>query len=336
MIKTTSDNRLFELDALRGIAAIAVVLFHYTFGIDNGTKNFDPDKFYFSYGYLGVHLFFLISGFVIFMTLDKTKKPLDFIISRFSRLYPAYWAAIFTTIIVTFILRTNVYSLNQVLVNITMFQYWFKVKDIDGAYWTLAVELTFYTIMWLLFVFNQLKNISMIAIVWLVLSAIYALFEIPLEKFINVIFILKYAPLFIGGIAFYSIKTDKSKLINHILVFLSFISICIVSYSNKADVVIYSLITSFFIVFYLFVYNKLKFLNNRVLIFLGSISYSVYLIHENIGVAIIFYLKRMVNCQLFYLPITIAIIIIFAAIINKKIEKPAMNFIRNKYKNYAK
>lgn len=336
MIKKLIDNRIFELDALRGIAAMAVVLFHYTFGIDNGTKSFSPDKFYFSYGYLGVHLFFLISGFVIFMTLDKTKKPLDFIISRFSRLYPAYWAAIFTTIIITLLLRTNEYTLNQVLVNITMFQYWFKVKDIDGSYWTLAVELTFYAIMWLLYVSKQLKNISLIAIIWLFLSAIFALFEIPLENFINVIFILKHAPLFIGGIAFYSIKVDKTKVINHILVLLSFIAICIVSYSNKADFIVYSLITSFYIVFYLFVFNKLFFLNNRVLLFLGSISYSLYLIHENIGIAIIYYLKKVIDNQLFYLPITIVIIIILATIINKKIEKPAMNFIRNTYKNYAK
>jgi len=336
MINPTFKNKLFELDALRGIAAMAVVLFHYTFEINNGNKNFDSSKLHFNYGYLGVHLFFLISGFVIFMTLDKTKKPLDFIISRFSRLYPAYWAAIFTTIIITLLLRTNEYSLNQVLVNITMFQYWFKVKDIDGAYWTLAVELTFYAIMWLLYVSKQLKNISLIAIVWLIIAAIFAIFEIPLENYINVIFILKHAPLFIGGIAFYGIKSDKSKLINHFLIFLSFIVICIVNYSNKADIVVYSLITSFYIVFYLFVYNKLNFLNNRVLLFLGSISYSLYLIHENIGKALISYLKEVVDNQIFYLPITITIIIILSAIINKKIEKPAMNFIRNKYKNYAK
>jgi peptidoglycan/LPS O-acetylase OafA/YrhL len=53
------------------------------------------------WGYLGVNLFFVISGFVIFMTLDRTLVPLDFVISRTSRLFPAYWAAIIITMVIT-------------------------------------------------------------------------------------------------------------------------------------------------------------------------------------------------------------------------------------------
>ena len=53
------------------------------------------------YGYFGVNLFFIISGFVIFMTLQRTERPMDFVVSRFSRLFPSYWAAIILTFAVT-------------------------------------------------------------------------------------------------------------------------------------------------------------------------------------------------------------------------------------------
>jgi peptidoglycan/LPS O-acetylase OafA/YrhL len=328
--------RYTELDALRGIAALAVVLFHFTFGIDNGWYTISPDKFYFRYGNLGVHLFFFISGFVIFMTLEKTKNSVSFIVSRFSRLYPAYWAAIFTTVLLTTLLsvpfQQGIYSFKQVLVNLTMLQYWLKVENVDGAYWTLAVELTFYFIMWIIYVFKKLHYIEWISLIWLTISLVFALLDIPLAKYINAILILKYAPLFISGILFYKIKTGQSNAYHHILVFLSFIVETIVLYSTGADFVVYTVITCYYAIFYLFVYGLMKFLNNKALLFLGSISYTLYLIHENIGMAIIYWFKKIADIQIIYLPITIAIVILIASFITIYIEKPAMKWIRESYK----
>ena len=86
-----------ELDALRGIAAFSVVLFHYTARYDSIYGHSNRLLFKFNYGHLGVNLFFIISGFVIFMTLDRTKSVIDFVVARFSRLYPAYWTALALT-----------------------------------------------------------------------------------------------------------------------------------------------------------------------------------------------------------------------------------------------
>ena len=85
--------RLLELDALRGLAALAVVLFHYTVYYGKTVDHADNPWFRFSYGHYGVMLFFMISGFVILMTLDRTKTVWDFAVARFCRLYPVYWAA---------------------------------------------------------------------------------------------------------------------------------------------------------------------------------------------------------------------------------------------------
>lgn len=88
-------DRLVEVDALRGVAALAVVLFHYTTRFTDLFQPGVPPAVSFPGGHYGVNLFFIISGFVIFMTLEKTARPLDFVVSRFSRLFPAYWQRFF-------------------------------------------------------------------------------------------------------------------------------------------------------------------------------------------------------------------------------------------------
>src|SRR5579863_10236295 len=81
-------KRFRELDALRGIAALWVVLYHYLTRYDEIYQGAEPSllgHFVFPNGLYAVHLFFTISGFVIFMTLRHCNGASDFIISRFSR-----------------------------------------------------------------------------------------------------------------------------------------------------------------------------------------------------------------------------------------------------------
>jgi peptidoglycan/LPS O-acetylase OafA/YrhL len=121
------------------------------------------------WGARGVQLFFIISGFVIFMTLERTRSAMDFVVSRFARLYPAYWAAMYFTIAVVLISPVANYepeSLTQVLANITMWHSLFRIPHVDGAYWTLYVELWFYVSMLVLFVTGRLRQIEL----WLLVA----------------------------------------------------------------------------------------------------------------------------------------------------------------------
>jgi len=65
-----ANTRLRGLDSLRGMAALAVVLYHYTFGYTQVVGRHMPGlDLIATDGHFGIYLFFIISGFVIFMTL---------------------------------------------------------------------------------------------------------------------------------------------------------------------------------------------------------------------------------------------------------------------------
>lgn len=64
----SSSSRLLEFDALRGLAILSIVLFHYTTRYDLTYGHIGTLHFYVSKGY-GVNLFFMISGFVTFLTI---------------------------------------------------------------------------------------------------------------------------------------------------------------------------------------------------------------------------------------------------------------------------
>ncbi len=128
----TGRGRLVEVDALRGLAAIAVVLYHFTTRFGEIYRDNPSASASFPEGYYGVNLFFIISGFVIFMTLERTKQPMDFVVSRFSRLFPAYWFAIFLTFSITHLLGLpgKLVSIDSALANMIM---------VHGLFWVPAV-----------------------------------------------------------------------------------------------------------------------------------------------------------------------------------------------------
>ena len=155
MNELKKQTRLAELDALRGLAALSVVFYHFTTWYNNKFIMHIHPLFSFWFGYCGVHLFFMISGFVIFMTLEKTAKPFDFIVSRFSRLYPAYWAVILFNLILI-----SPIDPRQFILNATMLSPWLHSKYVCGAFWTLSVELAFYICILFLFITRTLKYIE--------------------------------------------------------------------------------------------------------------------------------------------------------------------------------
>ncbi|ALI99168.1 acyltransferase family protein [Rufibacter tibetensis] len=285
------SNRYQELDALRGIAALIVVLFHYTLDRPEAALGF-------KYGATGVDLFFIISGFVIFMSVSKISRSSDFVINRISRLYPTYWASVtFTFLFIAFSSFYRYGSLERVplrdyLGNMTMFQHYLKIPNLDGPYWTMIIEMIFYIGVLFLFHFKLLKYFNSIAIS-LSLSAVVAanfLYEYRVVEFVfNAIPLLKYFPLFYAGILFYKIHSHEGKKAeNYLMIVFCFVCQVLLfklatssKFINEVEYV--GLLTAYFSIFTLFVTNQLKPLVNKVTLYLGKISFALYLTHQYVA-----------------------------------------------------
>ena len=330
-------HRLNELDALRGIAALFVVLYHYINRYEALYGHEKKDFFLnFNFGHLGVQLFFIISGFVIFLSLSKGTTTKDFIVKRAIRLYPAYILAVILTFGVSIIyaLPERTVSFETFLVNLTMFQGFFFIPHVDGAYWTLTVELFFYIFIGIIFAVGLLKKIEYVSIAWLVFSfAIKVLSVLLNNEYIqafDTLVITNFCHLFIAGIMFYQIK-NNGKLIHHLIIFF-----CLL-YQIGLNPNIESLIVAgFFFIFYLLIFGKLKFLDVKPLRFLGVISFSLYLLHQNIGYTIIRIMESYGLVSEIYIVIPLTIIILLASLLTYKIEKPIQKKLLDKYRQKKK
>lgn len=150
----TIRDRLAWLDSLRGIAALCVALAHllgyyrYDLKIMDDAAGIVASGLVLDYldlGKFGVVLFFCISGFLIPSSLKGgTSYHLrDFAVGRFFRLYPLYWLSIPAGIVLTWP-GPQSFSLATIAANFTMAQNMFGQPHVIGVYWTLQIELIFY------------------------------------------------------------------------------------------------------------------------------------------------------------------------------------------------
>lgn len=304
------ETRILELDALRGIAALSVFFYH--------ASIYYKESIYFSlfrFGLTGVDLFFIVSGFVIFSSIQN-KTRIEFLKSRFLRLYPSYWFAVTFTFILIIIKYYDKGILNQIpikeyLVNLTMIQEFFDIQNLDGPYWTLYIELFFYLIVFVFLKNERLLFITLLIIISLKTISILRIYKIP--DYLSSTPISSFGALFLTGMFFYKYKITKSiKFIMGVIA--CFIIQFIIyyfhySYNKSTDINFYEHIVFlilYFLTFYLLVSNKLLFLRYKPIILLGEISYILYLIHQYFTTEIIEY--YLVNKHKISLGITIFLI----------------------------
>jgi len=180
------------------------------------------------WGQLGVEIFFMISGFVIFMTIESCQVATDFIWSRFTRLFPTYWVCLIITCLQHLLFgppagdkcyNTCDLSLSQVIWNCFMMIRYMQwpwgatsvsvpersgVVAVSAVYWSLTYELTFYTLILIIFLLRKLSAILSIIIAWLALSIFDQFARLYDPSYgisyaagvLNLILTLKYAQFF--------------------------------------------------------------------------------------------------------------------------------------------
>ncbi|MDT3251092.1 acyltransferase [Serratia sp. root2] len=324
-------KRLELLDYGRLFAALMVVLFHYTFnGINNGkvyTIDFIPHLSEITkYGYLGVELFFMISGYVIFYSA-KNRTAAKFASSRVTRLYPAYWFAVIFTSIFAYFLGGSMMSTNlsTVLVNLTMLQSLLGVENVDGVYWTLIFELKFYLLIFALLFIGLQKYLEKIIVAWGVI--------ITLSYFLGLeshVYLGGFYGYFVSGALFAILKERFTLFRFAVLTALYVISTIYIV--NRAElpgeatgtgnsaIVISIVITLFYLFFFLQntkLSENLKLKGSKLA---GALTYPIYLIHAHFGYMMLNKFATNDNKIVAYI-IIITSVFIIAALMHFIIEK---------------
>lgn len=256
------DNRLKGLDALRGLAALAVLVQHHLLliavsehqWVERVISAVDLGKF-------GVSLFFLISGFVIPFSVGRGLQ--QFWLGRAFRLLPALWFSIAFALI----LGVPIDSLVQLFANAFMITEMFGEKNLLPVYWTLNWELYFYLIVSGLFACSRQSDarcLCYLSIFFCALSLVH-----PFTLYLSMMIIGSLLNVFL-------LKKDQRSLPWLVIAFGAFFVAGFCWSLTDFRPVSFYLGVVLAVPVFLLTWNRL---NNALLIWFGSISYSLYLLH---------------------------------------------------------
>jgi peptidoglycan/LPS O-acetylase OafA/YrhL len=180
--KNTKPKARYEfLDCARALAVILVVLEH--FGSLPSSLSESVNL-----GRIGVIIFFCVSGFVIPLSIQKVTSVKQFLVGRLFRLYPAYWVSLIAHFVIWQLGGHLVHSERFVnpmnwIVNATMLQMFAGVKDISQVAWTLGIEWIIYATACVMIVrANLLKPIRLVWVATGILTAMAVLVPLLLNK----------------------------------------------------------------------------------------------------------------------------------------------------------
>ena len=291
-------NKLYSLHYARGLAALIVLLFHFS---SYGIPIFKELIIFKHFGRKGVDLFFFISGFVIYSSLNSGSN--NFWKGRFYRLFPVYWFSLVLILSLQFygndgrLFGNDGYldsdQLNVFFWNFSMLQSFFGIADLDGAAWTLGVELNFYV---LAFTLNRYFNKSKTLFIYTSLVFLQLLFRIdaigmPYESFFNRFFLGNYLSLFVLGIFAKVLldsrenKWDGKNIFNKSFLTIPLVVQALQYYKVKdwgGGVVL--IIIGVLILILMLAEGKISRKPLGALNFLGNISYPLYLLHGSIAI----------------------------------------------------
>lgn len=309
-------KHLVSIDMLRGVVTLMVCLYHFTEGFFLETEFL---RQCFSRAYLGVEIFFVISGFVIPYTMFKgnyeLKDGFRFIIKRLLRIEPPYWLSIALIFIIdyvsTFFRHYKDKAINLDLAD--LFSHLLHLNDfldkpwLKGIYWSLAIEIQYYLLIALIFPLLCFKNQYL---TWIVLLLFC------LGRWTN----MEESVFYYGC---------------HFTIGLLLFNAHIGSIGNKQ--LLFGLITGFIITYWCFdVYHLtavslsalfIYYMDRAIppLVFLGKISYSFYLIHIHVGWTLIDAMLRTTpdGNRILFLIVGIMAAILSSWFFYEIIEKPS-------------
>ncbi|WEK06626.1 MAG: acyltransferase [Candidatus Devosia phytovorans] len=350
-----TKGRVETIDVFRGIAILLVVLFHFTARLPAESLNIAegaPWRVFF--GWVGVYFFFIVSGYCIFMTLERSATVGVFLARRFSRIYPPFVAAVLLLFVFGVVFqvpsvpeahfRTVEPGLGDVALNLFFLG---EIGEwVDGAFWSIAVEIKFYLLIAVLAAIfvdppKLTRVFAWLAIVmaplWM-LSTLSTLGTPPVtpQSLLKFLVIAPYLCFFAVGILGSRIQQGAlgyRGLMNTNLV-LSTLVVGIEAYSfENHDGLVVALICAaayllLALVFYAYVTGRkiphIPLLTPAVAR-VGLLSFSWYLIHENVGLSFLATFDRFMPAWMALVLVTattFCIAVVFSALFEHRFRKP--------------
>ncbi|GAA4738662.1 acyltransferase [Modestobacter marinus] len=340
-------SRLRALDGLRLLAALSVAVYHYL-AYEGAAPAWGqaPSSLFpqwsgaAAYGWLGVEVFFVISGFVICMSCWGRSLG-DFFRSRVTRLYPAYWAAVvLTTVVVTVTPAIGQdIPFTDVLVNLTMLQDAVGADRVDGVYWTLWVELRFY-LLFALLVWGGLtfRRVLAFSLIWTVVAALARTAD---SELLTLVAMPKYAPYFLVGIGIYLVHRFGDHLLSWLVIGVNAIlsyHYAVLRMDHQAEDVVHQPLSRLIVGLVLFggialvaaiARGHLGWVRWRWVSYAGALTYPFYLLHDYIGFALINWLYDRVGVSAYaVLPVTVTAMLVLAWLVHRLAEKPLARWLK--------
>lgn len=336
--------RVNEIDLLRFLAALSVVFYHFTFrGYAADGLSAMPYPLLApaaKYGYLGVELFFMISGFVVLMTAAASARLRDFCISRIVRLYPAFWVCCTITYAASVAFGgPQPATFDQYAVNMTMLSGLTKMQPIDGAYWSLLVEIRFYALVALVLALGRIHQAQRFIVLWLAgCIALEILAALPLDwipplalHYLRYLLIVNYAAYFIAGASCYLIWS-KGASVGRCAVLIASWGLALLQcgpsirdfekYYNTglSSAMVIGILTAFYVVMLVISLRRTGSFARYRWPLAGAISYPLYLLHQNIGYIVFNRLYPAINPHVLLWG-TIAFVIAAAYAVHTLVER---------------
>jgi len=314
-------KRIRTIDCLRGIAAISICYYHFTWGNGHYLPANSIVKKIGGDGYLGVEIFFIISGFILPLSLHNSnyslKNYFTFILKRLTRIDIPYFVTIILCILFAYIrtlspsYKVPAFSTDyiRIILHIGYLPSIFHKAWLNPAFWTLALEFQFYLLIALFFPLLIHKKIYLY--IFIALSLVASYFSQTDD------FLFKYLPFFCLGITIF-------KYYRSLMCFREFLASIVCLFTFILLRFDYHYLFASAIPLVIFYEDDI---NNKLLLFLGKISYSIYLLHIPIGMRIInlsdslisnYHLKELIVF------INLLFIIGISFLFYKFVEKPAV------------
>jgi peptidoglycan/LPS O-acetylase OafA/YrhL len=343
-VEVKMHRRIPQLDAVRGLA-ILVVMFH---NISPKYPLFHSDQL-FRDGWMGVDLFFVLSGLLITGILLDTKQSLgyfkNFYVRRCLRIWPLYYSLLFFMFVVVRFLNSSEYH----LVVQTSSPWWAFPLFLQnfllaistnaagplGVTWSLAIEEQFYLVWPLVVRFCSITQVRQLAIAEICLSPMlrYYLWLHHVDLYTNIF--CRLDGLMAGALLALLVRSDNfvpSKLLQRAWILLLIAApLAFLTEAYHARWIVFSftaLASAAFV--YVAMFSERKWLQrimtNQFLVYTGTISYGLYLLHKiPFGMVQVLHLDRRP-----YLPLPIILVASYAlaALSWNLLEKPFLSLKR--------